>query len=173
MNTSAIDKRIKSVCDEGWIIYRDWLKRNESDSVFRELGYQPKYEYYMKMHMDFARQYPIIMRYLASFGMYSRKAVSQYLKKCNTTVVQTDEDYAERQADFVKYLYMDLRPHMDRRKLNMIWQQIKDEILSELKTRNAELKKIKDIREKSKDSNASMRLQNIKDRIMKISEATK
>ena len=172
MTTSAVNKRIKDVCDEGWIIYCDWLKRNENDSVFRDLAYQPKYEYYMKMYTDFARQYPIIMRYLASFGMYSSKAVRQYLKKCNITVIQTDEDYAERQADFVKYLYMDLRPHMDRRKLNTIWQQVKNEILSELKTRKAELKKIKDVREKNKDSNASLRLQNVKDRIIKISEAT-
>lgn len=163
-----VDARIEAVCDEGWIIYCDWKKRNDGDGTFKDLDYQSKYEYYMKQYTDFARQYPIILRYLASFGMYNSNAVRKYLKKCNTSVITTDEDYADRQADFVKFLWMETKPHMDKKKLDIIWQQTRDEMLREITARKVELQKIKDIREKNKISNNIKRVQNVRERIARI-----
>lgn len=162
------EKRIVEACDEGWQIYCDWLKRNRDDETFKSLDYQAKYEYYFKRYADYARQYPIILRYIACFGMFHRKAVEKYLKKCTTVGASTDEEFCERQADYVKYLWLCSNKHIDGKKLKIIWQQTKDALLSELTTRKKELQEIKDMREKNKISNNITRIENVRQRIARL-----
>lgn len=153
---------IERVINEANIIYGDYKRRMKDDEQFSNLSHQAKYEYYMKIYIDFARQNPIILRYIASFGMHSPKAIKMYLKKCYNTKLDTDEAFAERQADFVKYLYMDIQKHMDMNKAHEIWRHTKDHILAEIQINKKEMEKIKTQRGKNKEYNDIARRENVK-----------
>ena len=145
--------QIKNTITEGKKIYGDYLRRIRDDEQFNKLGYQARYEYYMKMHIDFARQSPMVLRMIASYGMFNEKAISMYMKKCFNCPIKTDEDYCERQADFVKYNYMFNGKHKSQKELNEIWQQSKKSMMDEIKATNQEKKKISEQRSKNKESN--------------------
>jgi hypothetical protein len=158
----TIDEAIR----EGAAIYRDHQRRCRDDEVFKALGHQAKYEYYMKSNIDFARQYPIILRHIASFGMFHPKAVSMYIKKCHASPIKTDEDFAERQADYVKYLYMSLGNHMPRDQLNGVWRKTKEHVLAEMKAGRAK----NDASKKRRTSAAPTNIQSRRDRLKWIAK---
>jgi hypothetical protein len=155
-------KYIEDVITEGAKIYADYRKRIESDEQFKSLSHQARYEYYMKMNIDFARQHPLILRHIASYGMFSKKAVKLYFQKCFRNNTQNDEEYCERQADFVKYNYMFSGKHMPQNKLNEIWTHTKKHMMDELAASKREKKMIKEQREKNKNSNNIARRENVK-----------
>jgi hypothetical protein len=44
-------------------------------------------------------------------GQYRKKAFDKYLKKIKASPWNSEEGYLEAQADYVKYLYMEMTPH--------------------------------------------------------------
>lgn len=157
---------INRVVEDGLIIYRDYCDRAKKDESFSVLSYQAKYEYYMKKYIDYARSYPIIVRYIASFGMYHPKAVRLYLKKCFSTPMNDDEEFCNRQADYVKYLYMYCNPHMSRTKLNEIWAHTKKSMMNEMEINRKEKKIVRDRRKKNEGVNNTTRRDNAKKRVL-------
>lgn len=155
-------KYIDNVIDEGKKIYSDYCKRVKNDEQFKSLSHQARYEYYMKMNIDFARQHPLILRHIASYGMFSAKAIKLYFQKCFRNNTNSDEEYCERQADFVKYNYMYSGKHVPQNKLNEIWAQTKKHMMDELEATAKEKKMIKEQREKNKNSNDIVRRENVK-----------
>jgi len=155
-------KRIDPIVNEAAIIFSDYTKRMRGDTQFQNLCKQSRFEYYMKRYIDFARQYPIILRHIACFGMYSEKAIRLYMKKCYNTQMDTDEEFCERQADFVKYLYMFTGKHCSQNKLNSVWAHTKKHLMEELEANKKERQVIKDRREKNKDTNNIERRDNVK-----------
>jgi hypothetical protein len=153
---------IEHVVQEADKIYADYLKRITNDSQFIALSSQARYEFYMKSNIDFARQNPIILRHIAGFGLHSAKAIRLYMKKCYNTAITSNESFAERQADFVKYLYMYNGKHMSQDKLHDIWAQTKSHILEELENNKKELDAVKEKREKNKETNLAERREIIK-----------
>jgi hypothetical protein len=160
--TIAENKIIDPIIAEAGKIYADYIKREKSDKQFISLSPQARYEYYMKAHIDFARQYPMILRHIASYGMYSEKAIRLYMKKCFNKSTDTDEEYCERQADFVKYLYMYSGRHIEPGRLNEIWAHTKKHIMDELEASKKERDAIKARREKNKNANNIARRESIK-----------
>jgi hypothetical protein len=161
----AENKLIDPIVAEAGKIYADYVKRIKSDGQFISLSPQARYEYYMKVHIDFARQYPMILRHIASYGMHSEKAIRLYMKKCFSKSTDTDEEYCERQADFVKYLYMYSGRHIEPGRLNEIWAHTKKHIMNELEASKKERDIIKARREKNKDANNTARRESVKQRI--------
>lgn len=161
------EKSIDPIVKEANKIYADYVKRMKNDSQFQGLSGQARFEYYMKIYIDFARQYPIILRHIASFGMHSEKAIRLYMKKCYNTQTDTDEQYCERQADFVKYLYMYSGRRCTQNKLNDVWTHTKKHLMDELAASKKERSIIKERREKNKDSNDIERRANVK-RLLKL-----
>lgn len=104
-NVEAEDDHIARVNEEGREIYGDYQRRLAEDEEFAALGPQDRYEFYMKSRYAFALANPIILRYIACFGMFSEKANWLYFKQCYQRPIKTDADYCERQADFIMYLY--------------------------------------------------------------------
>ena len=153
---------INSVIEEANIIFKDYIHRVKNDVQFRDLNPQAKYEYYMKLHIDFARQNPIILRHIASFGLHSPKAIRLYMKKCYSTNTDTDESFCERQADFVKYLYMYTGKHVSQKKLQEIWAQTKKHMMDEIEVSRKEKALIKERREKNKKPNDIERREYVK-----------
>ena len=85
-----------------------------------------------------------------------------------TVGVKTDEEYCERQADYVKYVWMYSNNHLSTKKLNTIWQQTKDALMEELSTRKRETEAIKNMREKNKNDNHIKRIENVRQRITRL-----
>ena len=162
MNADKQKEYIDNVISEGKKIFRDYKKRIKNDKEFQKLSHQARYEYYMKMHTDFARQQPLILRHIASFGMFNEKAVELYFKKCFSKQTESDEEYCERQADYVKFLYMYSGKHVPQNKLNEIWEHTKKHMMDELKASAKEKKMIKEQREKNKAANDIARRENVK-----------
>lgn len=154
--------QIEDAIREGKIIYSDYVKRMRGDAEFANLDYQAKYEYYMKIYIDYARQNPMILRMIASYGMFSEKAIRMYFKKCFNKPIKTDEDYCERQADFVKYNYMFCGKHIPAARLNIIWANTKKSMMEEVEFNKKETKETRDRRAKNKKENDSMRRDNLK-----------
>lgn len=162
-------KRIDIIVDEAAVIFSDYKKRIAEDEQFQNLCKQSRFEYYMKKYIDFARQYPIILRHIACFGMHSEKAIRLYMKKCYNTQTDTDEAFCERQADFVKYLYMFTMKHCSQYKLNSVWMHTKNHLMEEIAAGRKERQIIKDRREKNKDTNNIERRNNVK-RIIELGQ---
>ena len=162
MNDAQEEKNINEVIVEGRRIYTDYKKRMREDDQFKILSHQARFEYYMRMHIDFAREQPLILRHIASYGMFAPKAVRMYLQKCFRNPIKTDEDYCERQADYVKYLYMYSGKHHSTRVINDVWAKTKKHLMVEMELASVEKKKIKIRREKNKSINNIARRNNIK-----------
>jgi hypothetical protein len=156
------NKKIDIIVKEANIIYSDYMKRMRNDTQFQCLSKQSRFEYYMKKYIDFARQYPIILRHIASYGMHSEKAIRLYMKKCYNQQIYTDEEYCERQADFVKYLYMHKGNHCSQEKLGLVWTHTKKHLMDEIAANKKERDVIKKRREKNKESNNIERRENVK-----------
>jgi hypothetical protein len=155
-------RTIKNVQDEGTAIFHDFKRRMSDDKQFHDLDHQAKYEYYMKNNVDFARQYPLVLRNMVSYGMFDIKSVAMYLKKCYSCPIKTDEDFAERQADYVKYLYMNSRARMTTKQLGTIWDDARKSILKELRDSRAKNDAIKKRRTEAAPANIQSRRDRIK-----------
>lgn len=165
MSSDSETKYIDDVIAEGRKIYNDYRERVKNDEQFKSLSHQARYEYYMKMNIDFARQHPLILRHIASYGMFSEKAIKLYFQKCFRNNTTSDEEYCERQADFVKYTYMYSGKHVPQNKLNEIWAHTKKHMMDELEATAKEKIMIKEQREKNKVSNDIARRENVRNLI--------
>jgi hypothetical protein len=153
---------INAVVKEASTMWIDYKKRIKDDSLFNDMSPQSRFEYYMKTYIDFTRQWAIITRHISSYGMYNEKAVRLYVNKCITMPYKTDEEYCERQADYVKYLYMYSKNHFPTNKLKEIWTNTKKCLMEELKSSREENEIIKNRRKKNKICNDITRRENIK-----------
>ena len=155
-------RTIKEVQDEGAAIFRDFKRRMKEDKKFHDLDHQAKFEYYMKNNVDFARQYPLVLRNMVSYGMFDTKSVGMYLRKCYTCQTKTDEDFAERQADYVKYLYMNCGTRVPKQQLHAVWDDTRTSILEELKEGRAKNEAVKKRRTEAAPTNLQARRDRIK-----------
>ena len=137
----AEDAKIAEINAEGSKIFDDFVARQKKDKQFAQLDPQSKYEYYLKGFPDFARSNPIILRYI-TLGMFSSKAVFCYLKRCYERQIMTDEDYCERNADFVRFLYH-FNTKIRGAELEKIWHDTKRLLMEELEEIAKEREKIK------------------------------
>ncbi len=137
----AENAKIAEVVDEGRKIFSDFIGRKRKDKQFAQLDPQSHYEYYMKLHPDFARSSPVILRYI-TLGMFSEQAIFCYLKRCFEHPIKTDEDYCSRQADFVKWTYH-FNTKIRGADLEKIWQDTKRLLMEELEDIAKEREKIK------------------------------
>lgn len=171
MDTKNGDEKkilINAIAKEAGAIWMDYQKRSKEDSQFNKMNPQSKFEYYMKMFIDFTRQWTIVTRHIASYGMYNEKAVRLYVNKCITMPYKTEEEFCERQADYVKYLYMYGKNHYPSNKLKEIWTTTKKCLMEELESSRSENEIIKNRRKKNKITNDIARRDNLKQVVSKI-----
>lgn len=111
-------------------------------------------ETYMKLRDDekidlfkndfdqFQNEFPIVSRWMICMGQYKRKAFEKYLKKCKNSVIdekkrKEDKNYMrnqwlERQADYIKYLWEESQNgRINRKESKKIWQQAYQSLKSE------------------------------------------
>lgn len=66
-------------------------------------------------YRDFNVSFPVIMRWTAQMGEYSKKAMSKFLLKYSKTKMKSMDDFLELQKDYVIFLYQEKNPHWNTR----------------------------------------------------------
>jgi hypothetical protein len=153
--------RVDRVNKEGRVIYDDYLRRMKKDATFKALDEQARYEYYMNSYRDFARENPIILRYIASFGMFNELANIHYFARCFKHPVKTNEDYCERQADFIRMLYKLCTPASEDI-LAAIWKRAKEALMAEIAANDKANAEAKAYRDAQHESNLAARREGIR-----------
>lgn len=109
------------------------LGKDLKDEGFANMAMEDQLKIYQTRYSDFAKTFPIVMRYMIQFRQYKTKAMVRYLKKLNSNPYRSEEEYCERQADYAKYLYMESTPHYTVKIAGEIYRDVLDALLQELK----------------------------------------
>lgn len=143
-------------------IWSDFKKRMRSDSIFAELDIDKQLEYYQKLHHNFTMTFPIVLRYMIQLRKFSKKAFVKYLKKLRANPYKSELEYCERQADYVKYLYIELSDTHNMKEAQAMWQQTYDMLVAEVEIFKKANEKVKKKLEKSNVQNSLEKREELK-----------
>ena len=138
------------------IIFKDY-KNRLNDSSFCDLTPDEKLAYYQKKYSQFTMSFPIVLRYLIQFGMYKPKAFSRYIKKLQNKPYKSELEYCERQADYVKYLYMETNQHYNQQEIKELWTEVYNSLVKEIELFKQAEKTVKEKHEKNNIKNLEER----------------
>jgi hypothetical protein len=112
----------------------------EHFDTYIKMGDDEKIDFIKQDFGEFYNEFPIVSRYMVCMGQYRRKAFHKFLEKCRVALAnipeKRDPDYMqnqwiERQADYVRYLWEEYQTHVNKKQSNAIWLQaynlLKDE----------------------------------------------
>lgn len=134
-------------------IWSDFNERLKNDTAFRDLKSEDQLEFYQKNHHSFTMSFPIVLRYMIQLRQYSKKAFVKFVKKMASKPYRSELEYCERQADYVKYLYMELSSSHNMKEAQAIWKNTYDMLAKEVEVfKNAE-DKVKEKLEKNDRQN--------------------
>lgn len=95
--------------------------------------YDIKVDTYHKKFPKFCSTFPVIIKYMINDGIFSPKAFEQYLKKLKTCSPKTKEEWAERQADYVKYCILDLDQKPGKlKRAQHAWTEVKGGLMEDM-----------------------------------------
>lgn len=143
-------------------IWVDFKQKSREDVKFRELPDEARLEYYQKKYHNFAMSFPIVLRYMVQLGQYSKKAFTRHVKKMKTNPYRSELEYCERQADYVKYLYMELSPSHDVTSAQKMWKDTYDMLAREVEVFKKTEEIVKKKLEKNNSQNSMERRQELK-----------
>lgn len=131
---------------------KEWNEKKESDKMSHFRGMDV-------LFADFMNKFKIVSRYMILYKEYSTKVFERYLRKLKNIGYKSPEQYAEREADYVKWLYMHYNPHLQLNLYQEVWTKTKKSLMSE----KDEFKKMYDQAEKEQkklDTNLDSELKN-------------
>jgi hypothetical protein len=134
-------------------IWADLKNRLKDDSSFKKLDDDGRLEFYQKNHHTFTMTFPIVLRYMVQLRQYHKKAFIKFIKKMTAHPYRSELEYCERQADYVKYLYMELTPRYTMDKVREIWKQTYDMLKNEVDVFKKAEKTVKEKNEKNNNMN--------------------
>lgn len=80
---------------------------------------------------DFMNKYKVVSRSLIVNGEFNTKVFERYLTKLKIKGYKSQEEWAERESDYIKWLYMAYNPHSNETHLQQIWTDTKKNLLDE------------------------------------------
>jgi DNA-binding MltR family transcriptional regulator len=113
-------------------IWAELKNRLKNDKSFRDMDDDSRLEFYQKKHNVFTMAFPIVLRYMVQLRQYHKKAFVKFVKKMTSNPYRSELEYCERQADYVKYLYMELTPRYTMPEAQDIWKQTYDILVKEV-----------------------------------------
>lgn len=122
----------ESIKDAGRI-WKDFKNRINTDAKFRNMSVEDQLSFYQKNYRQFMCSFPIVLRYMVQLKLYSKKAFTKYLNKVKQSPYRSELEYCERQADYVKFLYMETSTTHNMKKAQEIWKQTYDMLADEVK----------------------------------------
>jgi hypothetical protein len=144
-----MDTYVKDVED----IWEDLRYKLKNDVVFNTLDVDKQLEFYQKKNHQFTMTFPIVLRYMVQLRQYNRKAFIKFVKKLTSNPYRSELEYCERQADYVKYLYMELNPKYNMKEVQSIWQQAYDMLAKEVEVFKKAEDNVKQKLEKNNNQN--------------------
>ena len=87
--------KVRQMCQN-----REWMEKEDPDKIsdFRGFGYD-----------EFITKFVIVSRAMITHGEYHPNAFDKYLRRLLSKGYASKEEWVERQADYMKYLWLDLK----------------------------------------------------------------
>jgi alpha-galactosidase/6-phospho-beta-glucosidase family protein len=111
-------------------IWKDFKQRCK-DPSFATLTGDMRVDFYQKNHMEFARLFPIVLRYMVQFGVFKTKCFKQLIERMRKHPYRSKDEFCERQADYVKYLCLECKERCSIKDANIVWKQVYDSLKKE------------------------------------------
>lgn len=137
--------------DSIWDNFRERLK---SDSEFRDMDPSDQLEFYQKNYNRFTMAFPIVLRYMIQLRKFNKKAFAKFVKKMMANPYRSELEYCERQADYVKYLFMETSHSHNMKEAQAIWKQTYDMLVKEVEVFKEAEEKVKNKLEKNNSQNS-------------------
>jgi hypothetical protein len=144
-------------------IWADIEDRNKNDSSFIKLNVDEQLDFYQKNYHQFTMTFPIVLRYMVQLRQFNKKAFIKFIKKMTSNPYKTELEYCERQADYVKYLYMELTPRYNTNEANDIWKQTYDMLSKEVDAFKKAEENVKQKLEKNNNFNSIEKRKELKE----------
>jgi methyl-accepting chemotaxis protein len=106
LQNEEIEATIKTA-DELWAAYRE--KRKDAEWAKKEVTAKISY-FQDKGFSNFITKYAVPTRYMVMYDEYSHHAFQKYLVRLKTVGYKSKDDWVERQADYVKFLWRAYNP---------------------------------------------------------------
>ena len=148
--------------DKAAEIYKDFKHKIKKDQDFKELEPDKQLDYFQKKYRYFGLTFPIVLRYMIQLKWYSTKAFTRFLKKLKTNPYKSEDEYCQRQADYVKFLYMEMNKHCNTKKAQEVWTDTYKKLLLEVEMFKKMAEKIKKKTEKNEIKNKKERREELK-----------
>lgn len=137
MNNIDINQSIETA-NKMWLAYKkksddkEWMKKDPQDKIgyFQSIGFS-----------DFITKFSIPAKYMVMYEEYSRKAFYKYLVRLKTIGYHSKDDWIDRQADYIKFLWRAYNPKGNSSEGILIWQESKNKIKKEMEDFEGDYKK--------------------------------
>lgn len=122
----SIEETVKRT-NEMWAVVKHTVK---NDPDFVKLEDAKKLDYFRRNYSELMNELPIVCRYMICCGQYSAKALERMLRKIlNVTYLPTDQQpkgymedqWIQRQADYVQYMFDDYNKGKHREPAERAW----------------------------------------------------
>lgn len=143
-----MDTYIKDA-DSIWSDFKHRLK----DNTFNKLTPDEQLEFYQKNHHQFTMTFPIVLRYMIQLRQYSKKAFTRFVKKLQMNPYHSELEYCERQADYVKYLFIELSPSHNMKEAQKVWDDTYKMLTKEVEVFKKAEERVKDKMQKNDNIN--------------------
>lgn len=115
-------------------IFAEYKSLLTVDTRFANLSPGEQLSYYQKKKPIFAKTFPITLRYMIELGTYNEKAFRKFIKKLQDHPYKSETEYCERQADYIKFLYIETNAGCTKKEAKSIWKCAKDILIEEVNT---------------------------------------
>ena len=107
-------------------------QQKKKDANFANKDITDKISHFQQAgYTDFINKYVIPTRYMLMYNEYNRAVFWKYLLRLKTKGYRSKDEWADRQADYVKMLWRAYNPHGNNSEANAQWLYARDSIKSE------------------------------------------
>jgi hypothetical protein len=135
-------------------IWGNFKERLKTDPGFRNMNPDDQLNFYQKNYNRFTMAFPIVLRYMIQLRQFNKKAFAKFVKKMMANPYRSELEYCERQADYVKYLFMELSPSHNMKEAHAIWKQTYDMLAKEVEVFKKAEERVKEKLEKNNSQNS-------------------
>lgn len=120
-----------------------WKKVKSQDIDIRDVDATENYTNQLrKEHPEFAKAYPIVLRYMCQMREYKGSALKKYLQKIQAKPYTNEEEYLESQVDYVEILYKATHNKWNRTEIVNLRKNIRNILTTEHKDFKKKIKRI-------------------------------
>lgn len=125
--------------------------------------YDIKIDMFHKKFPKFCTTFPVVIKYMINDGIFCHKAFERYLKKLKACSPKSKEEWAERQADYIKYCIMNMDNKHDKvERANRAWTDVKKGLMDDMDDMKKEMDLAKELASKDVKELAEKRRSDIK-----------